>query len=138
MVGRDVLQLAWLSPKMGRRCFSADFPRPSLSSLMPSLFCHFVLRLAQDETKVAELREDVSRAWAPTGMVEARAARANDMAPQRAILLATIHGEVDEVAWRVSILEGELRAVSWLCGAAEQKLPSLAAMATTVDRRWVG
>jgi hypothetical protein len=38
MVGRDVLQLARVSPEMERRGFLPGFPRPFLGSQMPSLF----------------------------------------------------------------------------------------------------
>jgi hypothetical protein len=41
----------------------------------------------------------------------ARAAQAERMAQEKAVLLATTHGEADEVAQRVFILEGELVAM---------------------------
>jgi hypothetical protein len=41
-------------------------------------------------------------------MAETRAARAERMSQERAVLLATSRGEADEVAQRASALEGEL------------------------------
>jgi hypothetical protein len=61
---------------------------------------------------VAELQE-VTRARVAAIMAGAHAARAEKMAQERVVLLATAHGEVDEMAQRVSILEGELMAAHW-------------------------
>jgi hypothetical protein len=83
--------------------------------------------LAQDATKVAELWEEVTRVWVAAIMAETRAARAEKMAQERAILLATIHSEVDEVAERISILEGDLVAVRQAQDAIEGKFMSLSA-----------
>jgi hypothetical protein len=58
---------------------------------------------------VAELQE-VTRARVAAIMAGAHAARAEKMAQERVVLLATAHGEVDKMAQRVSILEGELMA----------------------------
>jgi hypothetical protein len=60
-------------------------------------------------------------------MAETRAARAEKMAQERAVLLATVHSEVDEVAERISILEGDLVAVRQAQDAAEGKFMSLSA-----------
>jgi hypothetical protein len=83
--------------------------------------------LAQDATKVAELWEEVTRVWVAAIMAETRAARAEKMAQERAVLLATVHSEVDEVAERIFILEGDLVAVRQAQDAAEGKFMSLSA-----------
>jgi hypothetical protein len=83
--------------------------------------------LAQDATKVAELWEEVTRVWVAAIMAETRAARAEKMAQERAVLLATVHSEVDEVAERISILEGDLVAVRQAQDATEGKFMSLSA-----------
>jgi hypothetical protein len=44
-------------------------------------------------------------------MVETRAARAEMMAQERLVLLATAHGEANEAAQRVSTLDSELMTV---------------------------
>jgi hypothetical protein len=59
---------------------------------------------------VAELWKEVTQAWAATIMPETQVARAERMAQERAILLATARGEADEAAQRVSALEGKLTA----------------------------
>jgi hypothetical protein len=46
---------------------------------------------------VAELREEVTREQAAAVMAETRAARAERMAQERVILLATSHGKADDV-----------------------------------------
>jgi dihydroorotase-like cyclic amidohydrolase len=71
-------------------------------------------------------------------MVECRAARAEEMAHERAVLLAIACEEANEVAQRVFTLEGKLGAARQACGAAEEKLLSLAAQAVAADRRRVG
>jgi hypothetical protein len=83
-------------------------------------------RLAWDATEVAELQEEVTRARVATVMAEARATQAEKMAQESFVLLATAHGEADMVAWRVSVLEGELMATRWAWDAAKEKLPNLA------------
>jgi hypothetical protein len=57
---------------------------------------------------VAELQEEVTRVWAVAIMSKTRAARAERMAQERVILLATTRVEADESAERVSALEGDL------------------------------
>jgi hypothetical protein len=57
-------------------------------------------------------------------MSETRAARAEEMAHERVVLLATAPREVDEVARRVFILEGELGAAHQAWRVAEEKLPN--------------
>jgi hypothetical protein len=47
---------------------------------------------------VAELREEVTRARATADMVETHIARAEKMAQERAILLATVCGVADKAA----------------------------------------
>jgi hypothetical protein len=59
---------------------------------------------------VVEPQEEVTWVQVATVMAEIHAARAERMAQERAILLATPRGEVDEAAQRVSTLEGELVA----------------------------
>jgi hypothetical protein len=73
---------------------------------------------------VAELREEVTRAWATADMVETHIARAEKMAQERAILLATVCGVADKAAQRVSILEGGLVVTRQAQDAAEGKFPS--------------
>jgi uncharacterized protein YigA (DUF484 family) len=58
------------------------------------------------------------------------------MAKERAILLASAHGEADEVAWKVSLLEGKLAVARQAWDAAEAELPNLVDKAATSDRRW--
>jgi uncharacterized protein (DUF111 family) len=104
---------------------------------MPSLFRLSMQHLAQDVAEVAELPEEVTRARAAAIMVEACTTQVERLAQDRAVLLATTHVEVDEVDQRVSFLEGELVAACPAWEAVEEKLPSLAAKASAVDRRWV-
>jgi hypothetical protein len=59
---------------------------------------------------VVELQKEVTQAWVATIMPETQVARAERMAQERAILLATARGEADEAAQRVSALEGKLAA----------------------------
>jgi hypothetical protein len=59
---------------------------------------------------VAELQAEVTQARAATIMAECRATRAERMAHERVFLLATVRGEVEKAAQRVSTLEGELVA----------------------------
>jgi hypothetical protein len=93
---------------------------------MPSLFQLSVQHLAQDGTEVAKLQEEVTRTHVVAIMVEACAAQAERMAQERAVLLATAHGEADKVARMVSFLEGELVATRQSQDVAEEKLPSMA------------
>jgi hypothetical protein len=57
---------------------------------------------------VAELQEEVTWVWVAVVMAEAHAASAERIPQERVVLLATTHGEEDEVAQRVSALECEL------------------------------
>jgi hypothetical protein len=50
-------------------------------------------------------------------------------------LLASTHGEADEVARKVTLLEGELAVVRQARDTAEAKLLSLVYMATDADWR---
>jgi hypothetical protein len=70
-------------------------------------------------------------------MVGARAARAERLAQERGVQLVTTHGEVDEVAFRVSALEGMLRAMRRARDATEVKFLSLAAKAVATERQRV-
>jgi hypothetical protein len=85
---------------------------------------------------VAELQEDVTRAWAIVVLAETHAARAEKMAQERLILMATAHGEADEATQRVSALEGELAAMRQAQDAAEGKFLSLLALAAVGE--WPG
>jgi hypothetical protein len=58
------------------------------------------------------------------------------MAQEKAVLLATTHGEADEVAQRVFILEGELVAMRWAQHVIEEKLLGLAARVATTNPQW--
>jgi hypothetical protein len=66
-------------------------------------------------------------------MAETRAARAERMAQERAVLLATARGEVDEAAERVSTLLGELMAACRAQDAAEEKFLSLLAKSAMAE-----
>jgi uncharacterized protein YbaP (TraB family) len=56
------------------------------------------------------LREEVTWAWAAAVLARAGAPWAEKVAQERAVLLASIHMEADEMVWRVSLLNGELVA----------------------------
>jgi hypothetical protein len=71
-----------------------------------------VWHLAQDVAEVAELWEE-TQARASTVMLGARDARAEKIAQEKATLLGSAHVEVDEAAWKASLLEGELVATRW-------------------------
>jgi hypothetical protein len=49
--------------------------------------------LAWDAAEVVELWDEVTRAWAAVVMVRARAAQAEGMVQEKAVLLATAHDE---------------------------------------------
>jgi hypothetical protein len=85
-------------------------------------------------TDVAKLREEVTHARVAAVLAEARAAWVEEIAHERAVLLAIAQEEADEAAQRFSILEGELRAAHRAQSAIKEKLPSLAAKAVTSDR----
>jgi hypothetical protein len=72
-----------------------------------------VWHLAQDVAEVAELWEEETQARASTVMLGARDARAEKIAQEKAALLGSAHVEVDEAAWKASLLEGELVATRW-------------------------
>jgi hypothetical protein len=55
-----------------------------------------VQRLVGDAPELVELQEEATRVWVAAVMAEACAAWAEKMAQERAILLATAHGEADE------------------------------------------
>jgi hypothetical protein len=80
----------------------------------------------------------VTRARATAVMTEARATHAERMAQERAILLATVHGEVDKVAQTVSALVFELVAARRARDVAEEKIPNLAAKVATAEWQRVG
>jgi uncharacterized protein YigA (DUF484 family) len=56
------------------------------------------------------------------------------MAQERVILLASPHGEADEVARRVSLLEGKLAVARQARDVVEAKLSTLADKAVTTDQ----
>jgi hypothetical protein len=87
---------------------------------------------------VVNLWEEVTRARAAFVMAEARTARVEEIAHERAILLATAHEANNKAAQRVSSLEDELVAVHRARGMAEEKLPSLAAKVAVADQQQVG
>jgi hypothetical protein len=82
---------------------------------------------------MAELREEVT--WARTAaiMAGAYAAQVKRMAQERIVLLATTHGEADEVAQKVSALEGELVAVRQAQDTSKEKFLSLAGKAAAAE-----
>jgi hypothetical protein len=84
--------------------------------------------------KVVELWEEVTWAQAATVMAGARATQAERIAWERVVLLASAHGEADKVAWRASLLVGELTVVRQAWDAAQVKLPSLVEKAAATDR----
>jgi Flp pilus assembly secretin CpaC len=88
-------------------------------------------------TVVAELWEEVTQVWAAVIVAEACIARAEKMAQQRVVLLATACGEANEVAQGVSILEDELVTTRWAQDVAKEEFPGLAAKAAAADRRRV-
>jgi hypothetical protein len=65
-------------------------------------------RLAQDAAEVVELQEEVTLAQAAAIMEQARTTQAESVAKERVVLLAITHREVDEMAQRVSFLDGEI------------------------------
>jgi hypothetical protein len=75
----------------------------------------------------------VTRVRAAAVAVEARAARAERKARESAALLASAHGEVDEVAQKVMLLESELVVVRQAQNMAEVKLPDLVDRATDAN-----
>jgi hypothetical protein len=86
---------------------------------------------------VVELQEEVTQARVAIIMVETRAARAERMAQERAVLLATSCSEADEAAQRVSTLEGKLVAAHRAREMTKEKFLSLSAKPVKDERRWV-
>jgi hypothetical protein len=82
---------------------------------------------------VAKLQEEVTWAWAAPVMAETHAARSERMAQERVILLATARAKADEVAQRVSALEGELVAMHRTRDTAKENFPSLSAKAAAAE-----
>jgi hypothetical protein len=58
------------------------------------------------------------------------------MTREKAVLLATVNGEVVEVTGRVSTLGDELVTVHRARDVAEEKVLSLAAKTAMTDRQW--
>jgi hypothetical protein len=83
---------------------------------------------------MVELWEEVSWARAAAIMAKAWAARAERMARESVILLASTHGEANEVAWKVSLLEGEFAFVRKTQDMVEAKLLSLVDRAADADQ----
>jgi hypothetical protein len=109
----------------------------SLGYLTCSLFKLYVQRLDRDATEVAEVREEVTWPRVAAIIVETHATRAERMAQERVVLLATARGEVYEVAQRVSSLEDELVTTSRAQDASEEKLLILSAKAAAAEQRRV-
>jgi hypothetical protein len=57
-----------------------------------------VWHLARDAIEMAELQEEVTRAWVAAVMAGTFATQAERMAQERAVLLATTCGEASEAA----------------------------------------
>jgi hypothetical protein len=85
---------------------------------------------------VAKLQEEVTRARAIIVMAETRATRAERVAQERVVLLASTHVEVDEAVRTVSLLEGELVVACRALNAVKAELPSLVDKAVAADRLW--
>jgi ABC-type phosphate transport system ATPase subunit len=90
------------------KVFSTWFFSVRLLLLDASLFLTFMQRLALDATEMVELQEEVTRAQVTVVVAGVRATQAERMAQEKAVLLATARGEMDEVAQSASILEDEL------------------------------
>jgi hypothetical protein len=89
--------------------------------------------LTWDTAKVVKLQEEVTRARAVGHYGGIRATRAERVAQEKVVLLASTHVEADEVVRRVSLLEGELVAVRRARDIAEVKLLSLIDKATAAN-----
>jgi hypothetical protein len=85
--------------------------------------------------EVAELREKVTPAWATAIMVGARIAWVDRMALEKTIPLASARGEADEVAQKISLLEGKLEVACQAWDGVEAKLSGMADWAAATDRR---
>jgi uncharacterized protein HemY len=92
--------------------------------------------LAWDAAEVVELWDEVTRARAAVVMVRARAAQAEGMVREKAVLLATAHDEAAGVTQMVSILGNRLAIMSQAKDVAEEKISSLTSeVATAIQRR---
>jgi heterodisulfide reductase subunit A-like polyferredoxin len=85
-------------------------------------------------TEVVELREEVTWVHVAVIMARARAAWAERMAHEKAILLASAHGEADVVARKISLLEGELAVALQVRDTTEVKLLGLVGQVAIADR----
>jgi hypothetical protein len=83
---------------------------------------------------MVELQEEVTRAWAVAIMAGARAAQAESMSQESAILLGSTRGEADEASRKVSLLDGELAVARLAWDTDEAKLSSLVDKASDADR----
>jgi ABC-type phosphate transport system ATPase subunit len=102
---------------------------------MPPFFWLFMQCLALDATKMVELQEEVTRAQVTVVVAGVRATQAERMAQEKAVLLATARGEMDEVAQSASILEDELVVARWARDATEEKIRSLAAKVVAANQQ---
>jgi hypothetical protein len=108
---------------------------PSLvnAALPPTFF--FIQCLAWDAAEVVELWDEVTRARAAVVMVRARAAQAEGMVREKAVLLATAHDEAAGVTQMVSILGNRLAIMSQAKDVAEEKISSLTSEVATANQR---
>jgi hypothetical protein len=83
---------------------------------------------------MVELQEEVTRARAVAIMAGARAAQAESMSQESAILLGSTRGEADEASRKVSLLDGELAVARLAWDTTEGKLSSLVDKASDADR----
>lgn len=84
---------------------------------------------------MVELRDEVTQVRAATIMVDAWATWAEKMTQENVVLLSSTHGEASEVAWKVSLLEGELTVACQARDTAEAKLLGLIDGAADTDQR---
>jgi hypothetical protein len=68
-------------------------------------------------------------------MARAQASQAERMAHESAVLLSSAHGEADEAAQKVSLLEGVLTGARQAWDTVEAKLPGLVDKAVDADER---
>jgi hypothetical protein len=87
---------------------------------------------------MVELRDEVTWAQVAAVMAEAWVARADRMAQESAILLASAHGEDSDVARKVSLVEGQLAVARQAWDAVKAKLPGLVDKVADTDRRREG
>jgi hypothetical protein len=69
-------------------------------------------------------------------MARAQASQAERMAHESAVLLSSAHGKADEVAQKVSLIEGVLAGARQARDTVEVKLPGLVDKAVDIDERW--